>query len=131
MQSPSSPEFSKPTTPSKQTGLPQRAGQPVTPGLPSRHDIQAAPSFVVTKSRVLSDEPVLPAFSRRRRGAAVDRTATTQRPCPPTDRGIGPAILAAALLFAGGLVLSQALFSRDAEQIRLHQQEVAPVLRHD
>ena len=59
----------------------------------------------------------------------MDRTAEAQRPCPPTDRGIGPAILAAALLFAGGLVLAQALFSRDAEQIRLHQQQVEPVLR--
>ena len=131
MQSPSSPESSKPTTPSKPTGLPQKAGQLATPGLPLRRAIQAAPSFVVTKSRVLSDEPVLPAFSRRRSGAPVDRTAEAQRPCPPTDRGVGPAILAATLLFAGGLVLAQALFSRDAEQIRLHQQEVAPVLRHD
>jgi len=61
----------------------------------------------------------------------VDRTAEAQRPYPPTDRGVGPAILAAALLFAVGLVLSQALFSRDDEKIRLHQQEVAPVLRHD
>jgi len=113
---------------SRQTTNNPAAGRP---GLPLRRGIQASPSFVVTKSRVLSDEPVLPTFSRRRRGAAVDRTAEAQRPYPPTDCGVGPAILAAALLFAGGLVLSQALFSRDDEQIRLHQQEVAPVLRHD
>jgi hypothetical protein len=54
-----------------------------------------------------------------------------EKPAPPTDREIGPAILATTLLVIGGLVLCRALLEQDTQQIQLHQREVSPVLRHD
>ena len=52
----------------------------------------------------------------------------TQRgPSEAPDRGIGPAVLA-MLLLVGALLFSQALIIRDANQLLLHQRDVAPEL---
>jgi hypothetical protein len=61
----------------------------------------------------------------------VDRAAqinqAQRRPSETPDRGIGPAVLAALLLIAA-LLFSQALIIRDANQLLLHQRDVAPEL---
>ena len=50
-----------------------------------------------------------------------------RRPSEAPDRGVGPALLAALLLIAA-LLFSQALIIRDANQLLLHQRDVAPEL---
>jgi hypothetical protein len=59
------------------------------------------------------------------RAAEILQAERRRRQTP--DRGIGPTVLA-LLLLVGGLLLSQALILRDANQALIHQRDVAPEL---
>ena len=75
-------------------------------------------------------EPSLPPIHRRRTADAVDRAAQihqTQRPSEAADRRVGAA-LAAIVMLLGAVAFAQALILRDANQIILHQRDVAPEL---
>ena len=60
----------------------------------------------------------------------MDRAAQihqTQRPSEAADRRVGAA-LAAIVMLLGAVAFAQALILRDANQIILHQRDVAPEL---
>ena len=75
-------------------------------------------------------EPSLPPISRRRPLVALDRAAQSRqvkRHNPPAHSGVAPGLVASLLVIAA-LMISQALILRDANQILLHQRDVAPGL---
>jgi len=132
VQTPSFPESLSSTTRSKPTGSRQKAGRPATPKKPLKPATPAALSFVVTTSATPTEtslEPSLPTIPGRCATAALDRapqqlqTERQLRQAP--DRRVGPSVVASLLVIAA-LVISQALILRDANQILLHQRDVAP-----
>ena len=73
-------------------------------------------------------EPSLPPISRRRHPVALDRAAQSRqgkRHNPPAYSGVAHGLVASLLVIAA-LMISQALILRDANQILLHQRDVAP-----
>jgi hypothetical protein len=111
------------------------AGMPAKPEHRLKPRTQDAPSFVVTTSATPTEtsfEPALPPIRSRRAADALDRAeaimqAERRRSQATTDSRIGAALVSLMMLL-GAVAIAQVLVLRDANQMLIHQREVAPRL---
>ena len=111
------------------------AGMLTKPEFPLKPSTLAAPSFVVTTSATPTEtsiEPALPPIRSRRAADALDRAeaimqAERCRNQATTDSRIGAALVSLMMLL-GAVAIAQILVLRDANQMLIHQREVAPRL---